>query len=394
MKDFGQITSVIQTIEIIVNAMQAKKVSMEDIENVQLTINEINNILYYSEKLKFQKKYDLNSEIEYFDYIEEIKTLITLWKQSIIRRSANGVDAEFWGIYESFKYVEPQEIFRRVVQHFLNLPEALRIEFLSLRYRYTFLKNGIDFTENDYSLIEQHVIMMVNEVEKYRWLYEHLADYRSKVVLNGIIRFWFEFDLNKLNALTETVYNDYFDLDIVQCDENTVFVDCGAYIGDSINDYINIYGKYKRIYAYEITPSTYQALLENVSGYQNVIVNQKGVGSQSKTMYVSGDDYGAGNQLSVSGDILVEVVTLDEDISEPVSVIKMDVEGAEKEALLGASGHIIQDKPKLLISSYHLPEDIFEVPFLINNLRDDYKFYMRYNGHNGIWPCDYVIFAV
>lgn len=58
----------------------------------------------------------------------------------------------------------------------------------------------------------------------------------------------------------------------------------------------------------------------------------------------------------------------------------------------GLKGSII----KLLESEYfltHLPEDIFEIPQLISSIRDDYKFYMRFNGM-GLWPCDYVLFAV
>lgn len=394
MHEFDQIKSIIGTIKIIVNAMKSKKVGIRDIQDVQLTVDEINQTLYHTTKLKFQKEYDLNNEEEYFAYIGEIEALLVLWEESIAHRSGNFVDKVFWEIYECFKYVESRVIYDMTVETFKRLPEWLRIEFLSLPHRYTFLKNKIDYTKNDFSLLWEHVNMMANEVEKYRWLYEHLADYRSKKVLNGIIQYWFTFDADKLHALCETVFSDYYDLDIVQCDENDVMVDLGAYVGDSVIDYINTYSAYKKIYAYEITPSTYQMLVNNVSIYPNVVPVNKGVGSQFETMYVNGVDYGAGNKISNKGDIMVEVVPLDEDIKEPVSVIKMDIEGAEKDALLGASRHITEEKPKLLISSYHLAEDIFEVPYLINEMRDDYKFYMRFNGHNGLWPCDYVLFAV
>ena len=71
----------------------------------------------------------------------------------------------------------------------------------------------------------------------------------------------------------------------------------------------------------------------------------------------------------------------------------MDIEGAEKDAIRGASSHIRSEKPRLLISTYHIPEDIFEIPRLISDMREDYRFYMRLNGR-GIWPCDYVLFAI
>lgn len=394
MQDFEQIRAIIKTINIIISAMKEKRVSSEDIENVQLTAEEINDTLYHARRLKFQRKYDLNKEAEYFLYIGEIESLVILWNQTMERRTGKAVDIEFWQTYEYFKYVDVNDIFQAVVRHFLALPEGLRIEYLSLPHRYTFLQNKIDFTKGDFSLIAQHVEMMANEIEKYKWLYERLADYRSKAVLNGIIRYWFRFDVNRLRELCEGVFSDYYDLDILECDENTVMVDLGAFTGDSVADFIHTYGAYKKIYAYELTPSTYQTLVRNVSAYPNVVPVQKGVSNQTCTMYINDAANKAGNRISNAGDTAVEITTLDEDIDEPITVIKMDIEGAEKDALMGAASHIKSDKPKLLISSYHMPEDIFEVPYLIDSLRDDYQFYMRFNGHNGIWPCDYVLFAV
>ena len=69
----------------------------------------------------------------------------------------------------------------------------------------------------------------------------------------------------------------------------------------------------------------------------------------------------------------------------------MDIEGAEKEALLGARQHIVNERPQLLISSYHIPEDIFQIPLLINDMRDDYKFYIRHYT-NCMWET--VLYAI
>lgn len=102
----------------------------------------------------------------------------------------------------------------------------------------------------------------------------------------------------------------------------------------------------------------------------------------------------AGNNVSNVGDTEVEITTLDEDIKEKITLVKMDIEGSEKEALEGAYNHIINDRPKLMVSAYHISSDIFSIPRMIHDMRQDYKFYLRYNGHGSIWPCDYVIFAV
>ena len=394
MQNYDQIYKIISDVRKVAEAMKSKLISAEDVQNVQLISAEVNYMLYHSQRLRFQGNYDMQKEEDYYSYIGEISALAELWEQSLQRRIGNRTDVEFWEIYECFKYADIDEIYQTIVQHFLSLPEGLRIEYLSLPHRYTFLKNRLDFTENDFSLIAEHVELMANSVEKYRWLYEHLADYRSKYILNGIIRYWFEFDINRIHSLCETVFPDYYDMDILQCSEDDVMVDLGAFTGDSVEEYIHAYGTYKKIYAYEITPSTFETMKKRLEPYPNVILKQNGVGSAAGTMYVNNGGNNAGNKLLSEGDTEVAVVTLDDDISEPISVIKMDIEGAEKDAILGAEYHIRNEKPKLLISAYHLPGDIFDIPLLINDIRDDYKFYLRFNGHGCLWPCDYVLFAV
>lgn len=109
-------------------------------------------------------------------------------------------------------------------------------------------------------------------------------------------------------------------------------VDLEAYAGDSILGYINTYGSYKKIYAYQV--------LEN-------------------------------------GDEEIEIVSLDDDIKKSVMVIKMDIECAEKEVVPGARGHLVNEKPKLLISAYHNPEDLFEFSAIIHGICEEYKFFVK-----------------
>jgi len=395
MQDYSQVKEIIETLRAILKAMESCKLKDTDLEDVRQVIREVNVILYHCKQPAFMgKEQHTEGETDCQELKDSLETLIHQWEFTIHQRKGLYIDTEFWDIYEFFKYANTVSIYDAVREHFNSLLEGLRIDFLALPMRYTFLKSRLDYTKEDYSLISSYVNMMAENIEKYRWLYMRLADYRSRGILNGIIRYWFQFDINDLYRLLEREFTSYFDPDILLCNEEDVVVDVGAYIGDSIFDFIQTYGSYKKIYAYEITESTFQTLEENTRELPDIVLSRKGVSDRSGFMYIDASDHSAGNKLLENGGEKIEVVALDDDIKEPVSVIKMDIEGAEKEALMGAKRHIEEEKPKLLISAYHNPEDIFEIPELISSIRDDYKFYLRFYGRGCLWPCDYVILAV
>ncbi len=394
MNDHQDVVELLHTIIRISEIMEKQRLDALTMKDVQMAEQEVNSALYHAPRLKHQKEYDLSDDSDYKAYTEELKQMVEIWRSTLMRHKGKQVDVEFWDIYEYFSYVPKEIIYQTIQKHFQKQPESVKLEFLSLPNRYLFLKGKIDYVENDYSLIQEHVDMMCEKIEEYKWLYEHLADYRSKYILNGIIKYWFTFDIAQMHRFVEQMYLDYYDLDIISCNGEDVMVDLGAYIGDSVMEYVNTFGEYKKIYAYEITPETFLTLQKNVGGLRDIELRRKGVSKKNGIMYIEGSGGAAGNQIADSGDVEVEVVALDEDIEEPVSVIKMDIEGAEKDAILGARRHIAEERPKLLISAYHLPGDIFDIPVLINEIRDDYKFYLRFNGKGCLWPCDYVLYAV
>ena len=88
-----------------------------------------------------------------------------------------------------------------------------------------------------------------------------------------------------------------------------------------------------------------------------------------------------GNEMSghiaEDGNTICEVDALDNVIHEPVGLIKMDIEGAEYDALLGAKQLIKKYKPTLAVCIYHKRDDYFKILKLIHRLNSDYKFYIR-----------------
>ena len=147
------------------------------------------------------------------------------------------------------------------------------------------------------------------------------------------------------------------------------------------------------MYCYEITPSSFEKLSDNLKGYENIILCRKGVGSKYSETNLDIKDDAYSNDITSKGDLKTEIVTLDEDIKDKLTLIKMDIEGAEKDALKGCINHIKNEKPKLLICVYHGNTDIFEIPKLIKEMRSDYKFYLRSSGWQYA-PSEIVLYAL
>ena len=75
---------------------------------------------------------------------------------------------------------------------------------------------------------------------------------------------------------------------------------------------------------------------------------------------------------------------------EAVTYIKMDVEGAEKQALSGLEQHIKSDRPKMFIAAYHYDNDFFELPELLWQLCPKYKIYLRKHRYVPAWEMNFM----
>ena len=79
--------------------------------------------------------------------------------------------------------------------------------------------------------------------------------------------------------------------------------------------------------------------------------------------------------------VAVDDLVSDGAIKEKVTYVKMDIEGAELDALHGMEKMIKRDKPKLAISIYHKPEDFWEIPLFIYKMVPEYNFILRHHHH-------------
>ncbi|MCM1171687.1 MAG: hypothetical protein NC393_06110 [Clostridium sp.] len=240
--------------------------SMSNIDKIQDLIQQVNCVLYHNPILEFQAYHDCTTQTGLEEFRSETRHILNLWNEFEELGAGNYANEQFAEIYGFFKYVDAEVIYEKVVSHFESLPIEVKEHFVRLLKGYHFINTRLDYHDKDYSLIRQHIDVMCSRVEDYKWLYNHLGDQRSKVILNEIITYWFTFDLDRLWSLQENIFPEYYDLDLLSCDSDEVFVDCGAYTGDSALNFIEAYGAYKRIYCYECTPSIYKQLEANLRG--------------------------------------------------------------------------------------------------------------------------------
>lgn len=307
----------------------------------------------------------------------------------------NIIDKNFKKLVEEIKSCSEMELYHRIRSKFELIPEATKNSCMDFFNQFSYW-GDLDVANNNYQEIELKAKELHQHINDFVWLFQHLEDYRSKRLLYAILNNWYQYDFLETTKTKEYLYDDYFDLDIVKCDRDEVIVDLGAYTGDSILSYIKNYGEdcYQKMYCYEITPETFEILKNNLSRFSNIDCRLKGVGDRCEKLKVENNLVSASaNTLNIQEDGDVEITTLDEDIKEPITLIKADIEGFEQKALEGAKGHIKNDHPKLLISVYHKNEDLWKIPKMIYEMSEDYKFYLRFNS-SPIYPTEITLFAV
>ena len=249
--------------------------------------------------------------------------------------------------------------------------------------------------ENKNQVLDHIAQALYEHWADFAWLYRRLMDNRSRLTMLAVLQNWRSFAVEPLEKVIDSRFDDYFDLEVMSCDEDDVVVDLGAFTGDTFRSYVKNYGAngYKRYYCYEITPESYQKLLRATASYPNVICRRKGAGAGPGELFLSAHLDDSANTLNSQGEERVEVVAMDDDITQPLSLIKMDIEGAEQNALKGCLRHIREDRPKLALSVYHNFEDLWKLARMIDETVPGYRFYLRYHGGN-LWPSEISLLAL
>ena len=151
-----------------------------------------------------------------------------------------------------------------------------------------------------------------------------------------------------------------------------IFVDVGVYDAFTSYDFFQqVNGEFKAIYAYEPNPICYRISKKHYvmmkMPKEKVYLQQKGLSNINATVKLVNVSMGGSYIDELAGEYEVDVCRLDDEIKE-VSFIKMDIEGSELKALMGAEDIIKKCKPKIAVCIYHQPEDIWTIPYYLKKI--------------------------
>ena len=234
---------------------------------------------------------------------------------------------------------------------------------------------------------------------------EMLCDEKSRNIYRNIIKFRCT---GKIMALSSILPGDgnLFPNEILALSSDEVFIDGGGYDGDTMIQFMqSVNYLYSQIILFEPNAENCQIIEKTIKEMdaENIVVYEEGLWSDQTRLAFMTDNSGGShiadfssetiNQSSNSMDIIeIDVNSIDNVMTNAVpTLIKLDIEGAEMEALKGAANTIRKHKPKLAISIYHKKSDFVEIPLYLKTLVPEYKLFVR---HFSNYIYETVLYAV
>ena len=188
---------------------------------------------------------------------------------------------------------------------------------------------------------------------------------------------------------------------IVHVEKGDTVIDIGGCWGDTALYFAHHTGKNGKVYSFEFIPGNIKLFNINTAfnpDLSNLIklIEQPVSDKSGDSVYFK--DFGPGSKVAFEpfeGQTgTCKTISIDDFVKsnniQNIDFIKMDIEGSETAALIGAIETIKKFKPKLAIAIYHSVDDLVNIPTWILNLDLDYEIFI---GHYTIHAEETVCFA-
>ena len=224
----------------------------------------------------------------------------------------------------------------------------------------------------------------MQNARKIREVYDSLADDFSRQVYANIINFKISGKLEYLDPVTSPKSEIY--RKIIRPVTTETYIDLGAYNGDTIRELMEYTkGKFSAVHAFEPDRKNFRKLAKFADGIQNLNIYNAAAWCIDTSLPFA---FKSGRQsaISANSENMIDALSVDSILKKkPATIIKMDVEGFEREAIWGSAYTISHYAPKMMVALYHRNEDIFEIPLLVKMLNPKYKLYIRHQPYIPAW---------
>jgi FkbM family methyltransferase len=223
-------------------------------------------------------------------------------------------------------------------------------------------------------------ILSDEEDKQLRFLKQHL--YSNILKISEDI-YCYKNYLLPINHFEPCVFVYHYGLDRIKDKSrfaNKCIIDVGAFIGDSALILSPLTSS--KVYAFEATSKYYDLLQQTIklNNLKNVVPVHAALGATCGRTEINVANSSSSilkPYIDSEGKEEVELITLDSFVKKhdlEVGLIKVDIEGYEQEFLKGAENTIKKQKPTLIVSIYHNPDDFFTIKPTIDNWKLGYKF--------------------
>jgi FkbM family methyltransferase len=221
---------------------------------------------------------------------------------------------------------------------------------------------------------------VLEQADNVRNVFDLWEDEPSRKEFVAQIRWRLHLDFDGLPRPVK--HETYFPEDLVSVSDDEVFVDCGAFDGDTMASFLRSRGEdFGGYIAFEADPTNFEKLRRNVSELpiklqKKITIHPLAVGERREK--VRFEATGTESSAVGHGALEIDCVPLDEmaAVANP-TWLKMDIEGSEPAALKGARGLIANQAPVLAVCVYHQQDHVWKIPRLINEMSSEYHFFLR-----------------
>ena len=207
-----------------------------------------------------------------------------------------------------------------------------------------------------------------------------LADEKSRDLLDDILRYRRSGDL--ADCPVPSLEDEYVPVDLPRYAEPVRLIDCGAFTGVAIHKFLKANYDIETFVAFEPDQGNFAKLAGRNFPVKRGVCLPLGTWSSTTQLSFSSDS-SMGSCVSDEGNVTIQCVAIDDVLhGEPINLVKLDVEGAEIETLLGMEKMIRSQRPNLLVSVYHTPGHLFEIADMIHAMDLGYRFHLRVHEYN------------